>query len=460
MSAPKPSSEIPGLRLPRALQSWLGVVRPVQARLAMRERYGKVFVTNDVLGGRLVHIADRELIEQIFKWKPAQYSVGEPREIMEPVTGPSSLLLLDGERHMRMRKLMLPPFHGEAIAHYATLIEQITHREIDNWHTGSTVRTRTVAQAITMEVIIRAVFGITDRHRVAELKRLLPRLSSINPILGIEAMRRDLGPRSPWGRFIRVRDRVDELLYEEIDRRRRDPDAESHDDILGLLLSARDDEDKPLTNRELRDELITILLAGHETTASSIGWAFERLLRTPPAYERLTAEVREGDSDDYLEAVIKETLRVRPVVMEVFRAPTQPTELGGYLFEPGSHLAASILLVQLDPGLYPPDPHSFRPERFLDGAPEPYTWVPFGGGVRRCIGAAFAQLEMKVVISTILARVDLRVPRVRAEKVRFRGVTVLPSRGGEAIVASVDRGAGGDGLRRRTSPRGDLADTR
>jgi cytochrome P450 len=205
-----------------------------------------------------------------------------------------------------------------------------------------------------------------------------------------------------------------------------------------LLLSARDEDERPLTDRELRDELITILLAGHETTATSIGWAFERLLRTPHALELLTAEVKAGESSDYLEAVIKETLRVRPVVTEVFRAPSEPTELGGYVFEPGTQLAVSILLVQYDPELYPPDPHAFRPERFLDGAPEAYTWIPFGGGVRRCIGAAFAQLEMQIVIATILRRARLRAPRARSERARFRGVTVLPSRGGEAIVDSVD----------------------
>src|SRR5205823_6064309 len=184
----------------------------------------------------------------------------------------------------------------------------------------------------------------------------------------------------------------------------------------------------------LRDELITLLLAGHETTATSIGWAFERLLRTTTALERLTAELEASESEDYLDAVVKETLRVRPVVPEVFRAPTEPTELGGYLFPPGAHVAASILLVQFDAELYPPDPQAFRPERFLDGAPEPYTWVPFGGGVRRCLGAAFATLEMKVVISTILSRVRLRASRARSEKARFRGVTLLPSRGGEVIV--------------------------
>jgi cytochrome P450 len=331
---------------------------------------------------------------------------------------------------MRMRKLMLPPFHGEAIAHYAAVIEEITNREIDGWRAGQRVRTRSVAQAITMEVIIRAVFGITDPGRVAELRRVLPRLSSPNPLLLF--VQKDLGPRSPWGRFLRLRDHVDGLLYEEIERRRGDSHGDG--DILSLLLSARDEGGDPLSDRELRDELITILLAGHETTATSIGWAFERLLRTPAALERLTAEVEAGESSEYLEAVIKETLRVRPVVPEVFRAPTERTQLGDYVFEPGSQLAASIMLVQYDPELYPPDPQAFRPERFLDGAPEPYTWIPFGGGVRRCLGASFAQLEMKVVITAILRRARLQATRPASEKARFRGVTVLPSRGGEALV--------------------------
>jgi cytochrome P450 len=431
----KAAAEVPGPRLPRLLQSWLGVVRPVEARLAVRKRYGPVFRSNDAIAGELVHVADRALVEQMFKWKPAQYNVAEPREVMEPVTGPSSILLLDGERHLRIRKLMLPPFHGEAIAQYTDVIKQIADAAIDDWRPGATIRTRTVAQAITLEVIIRAVFGITDAARIAELKRLLPGLSAPSPFLLL--VQKDLGARSPWGRFLRRRDRVDALLYDEIEHRRRDPDRDKRQDILTLLLAARDDEGNPLTDRELRDELITILLAGHETTATSIGWAFERLLRSPRALERLTAEVKAGESSEYMEAVIKETLRVRPVVTEVFRAPAERTELGGYVFEPGTHMAASIFLIQYDPDLYAPDPQTFRPERFLEGAPEPYTWIPFGGGVRRCLGAAFAQLEMKIVISTILARAQLRAPRARDEKARFRGVTLLPSRGGEAIVDSV-----------------------
>jgi cytochrome P450 len=287
-----------------------------------------------------------------------------------------------------------------------------------------------------MEVIIQAVFGIKDPERVALLQRLLPRLSSPNPLLLL--MQRDLGRWSPWGRFLRLRERVDTLLFEEIAARRDDPRSEDRDDILSLLLAARDEDGRALTDRELRDELVTILLAGHETTATSLGWAFELLLRDPAALERLIDEIEAGDSEEYLDAVVKETLRVRPVVPEVFRSPAEPVELGGYVFPAGAQLAASILLVQLDPDVYPPDPQAFRPARFLDGAPEPYTWIPFGGGVRRCLGASFATLEMKVVISRILARTRLRAPREKHEKARFRGVTMLPSRGGEAVVETVE----------------------
>ena len=396
-----------------------------------RRRFGPLFQSNDLIAGRVFHVADRDLVAQMFKWKPADYNVGEPREMMSPIVGHASLLLLDGERHMRMRKLMLPPFHGEAIAGYARVIEEITRAEMAGWRVGQKIRTRTLAQRITMEVIIRTVFGITDPERAAALRRLLPRLSSVNPLV---LLLRDRGGRfGPWARFVANRDRVDALLYDEIARRRG---SEPGEDILGLLLAARDESGEPLSDVELRDEVITLLLAGHETTATSIGWAFERLLRTPRALETLTREVKNGGGRDYLDAVVKETLRVRPVVSEVFRSPSKPVELGGYLFEADSQLAASIMLIQYDPELYE-DPLEFRPERFLDGAPESYTWIPFGGGVRRCIGAAFAELEMKVVIGTILESARLRPSRARDEGVRFRGVTLLPSRGGEVVVQAL-----------------------
>ena len=227
----------------------------------MRKRYGPLFRTNDAIAGPMIHVADRAAIEQIFKWKPAQYHVAEPRQIMEPVTGPTSILLLDGERHLRMRKLMLPPFHGEAIARFTDVIDQTANREIDRWQPGDKIRTRTLAQTITLEVIIRAVFGVTDPIRIEEFKRLLPGLSAVNPLLLL--VQKDLGPRSPWGRFLARRDRVDAMLYEEIERRRGHAEAsnDSPDDMLTLLLAARDEDGSPLTDRELRDELITLLVA-------------------------------------------------------------------------------------------------------------------------------------------------------------------------------------------------------
>ena len=240
-----------------------------QARYA--RAIGDVFRSNDAIVGEMFHIAERELIEQIFQVEAAQqYNVGEPRQVMSPVTGPSSILLLDGERHMRMRKLMLPPFHGEAIAHYAELIEQITNREIDSWRPGDTIRTRTVAQPITMEVIIRAVFGITDPERIAELKRVLPRLSSPNPLLLL--VQKDLGPRSPWGRFLRrATTSTAPLRGDRAAPRRSRPRRATTSSPCCCPPATRTGE--PLTDRELRDELITLLLAGHETTATSIGWS-------------------------------------------------------------------------------------------------------------------------------------------------------------------------------------------
>jgi cytochrome P450 len=235
-------------------------MRPLETRVAMRERHGEIFRSNDAIAGEMFHIAERESVEQVFRWKPAEYEVAEPRRLMQPVTGPSSILLLDGGPHMRMRKLLLPPFHGRAITQYGELIKHITNREVDRWRVGDTVRTRTAAQRITMEVIIRAVFGITDPERIAQLQRVLPPLSSPNPLLLL--VQHDLGPRSPWGRFIRRRDHVDRLLYEEINQRRGDPDRHTRNDILTLLLDARDEAGEQLTDRELRDELITLLLAG------------------------------------------------------------------------------------------------------------------------------------------------------------------------------------------------------
>jgi cytochrome P450 len=433
------NSTVPGPRLPRAAQSLIGILWPIRSRATLRAKHGPVFRTNDLIAGPLVHIADPALVAKMFRWKGDDYSVAEPREPMAPVVGRSSILLLDGARHMRSRRLLLPAFRGEAIAHFEELIADETDREIDGWRTGQRIRMRTAAQRITMQVIIRAVFGITDPERIAELQDLLPRLTSVSLLLTLKPIQRDLGPLSPWGRFIRTRARVDEIIFAEVARRRSHNSEER--DILALLLAATDENGEPLSDSELRDQLITLLLAGHETTATSIAWAFERLLRAPVAMRRASDEARAGDGHEYIDAVIKETLRLRPVITEVFRSPTKPVDLGGYHFAAGEQLAAAIMLVQYDPELYQPDPLAFRPERFLDNARRsalsPYIWIPFGGGVRRCAGAIFAELEMRIIISRILARASLAPVRQKSESARLSGVALVPNRGGEALL--VDR---------------------
>jgi cytochrome P450 len=250
--------------------------------------------------------------------------------------------------------------------------------------------------------------------------------------MAFKPLRVDLGRWSPWGRFLRARSRVDEILYEEISRRRRQAGDGDGFEIISLLLAARDEDGRPLSDEELRDELVTMLLAGHETTATALAWAFERLLRHPEKLDRLKSEIEVGEHG-YLEAVCKETLRVRPVVMDVGRRLTRPLELGGHAIPAGTAVMPAIAAIHFSPDVYE-DPEAFQPERFLDRQPEPNAWIPFGGGVRRCIGAAFAQFEMKVVLRTILQRVELRAPDPEPEKVRFRGITLVPQKGGMVVL--------------------------
>jgi cytochrome P450 len=391
----------------------------------------------------MAYVSDPKLVTQIFKGDPEQMHAGEANEILEPVAGPRSVLLLDDDEHMRMRKLLMPPFHGERIQRYGDLIAEETRREIEGWPLGRPFPIRASTQTITLNVILRAVFGIEEPRRLEELRRILPALLDISPVLAFTKLRIDLGPRSPWGRFLRSRARVDEIIYEEIERRRERADENGGFEIISLLLAARDDDGRPLTDQELRDELLTVLLAGHETTATALSWAFERLLRHPDKLERLRREIAAGD-DTYLDAVCKETLRVRPVVMDIARRLTRPLELGGYTLPAGTAVLSAIAAIHFAPDVYD-DPQAFRPERFLEGQPEPNAWIPFGGGVRRCIGAPFAQFEMKVVLKTILERAELRAPSPEPERVKFRGITLVPEKGGEVVlVRRLDPEAPGD----------------
>jgi cytochrome P450 len=427
----------PGSRLPGVAQAVLYARDPVGFLRRYQRRYGDVFSLPFPAFGQLVYVADPDLVKQIFTGGAGVFQAGAANaRALEPVLGRYSLLTLDGDEHMRQRKLLLPPFHGEAVRRYRDLIAEIATREVERWPVGKTFELRPRMQAITLEVILRAVFGVRGEERLGRFRALLPQLTDSTGVqMWIPFLRRDLGRWSPWGRFLRMRAAVDELVYEEIRQRRADPDAAGRDDVLSLLLSARHEDGSPMSDRELRDELMTLLTAGHETSATALAWAFERLLRTPHALKRLVAEV-DGEGDEYADAVVKETLRVRPVITDVARLVEEDVELGPWLIEAGAIVVPAIALVQLMPAVYP-DPDEFRPERFLDDEqPAPYTWIPFGGGVRRCLGAAFAQLEIRTVLQTVAALAELRAPYPAPERTRLRNVTLVPARGARVVMAA------------------------
>jgi cytochrome P450 len=433
----------PGSRLPGVVQAVRFSRDPVGFLVRNRLRYGDVFSLSFPGFGRMIYLADPALVKQVFTGDPATFHAGAANaRALEPILGRFSLLTLDREDHMRQRKLLLPPFHGEAVQRYRDLIAEITSREVERWPVGEPFELRPRMQAITLEVILRAVFGIREEERLGLFRTLLPRLGEATGLqMWLPFLRRDLGPWSPWARFLKLRAEVDALVYDEIRRRRAEPDAAERGDVLSLLLGARHQDGSPMSDRELRDELITLLTAGHETSATGLAWAFERLLRNPGAMRSLQAEVENG-GDEYADAVVKETLRVRPVIVDVARLVTADVDLGRWRVRAGTIVVPAIALVQLMPEVYP-DPHAFRPERFLDGQPAPYTWIPFGGGVRRCLGAPFAQLEIRTVMQTVLAQATLRAPDPAPERIRLRHVTLVPSR--DALVVM-------DGRRAETAP--------
>jgi cytochrome P450 family 135 len=411
---------------------WQWIMRPVPYLERCSRRFGDMFTARFPIG-TIVFISDPEVIKQVFTGDPDVLHAGEGNATpLEPIMGKNSVLLLDGPEHMRQRKLMLPSFQGQRMQRYGDLMREIAEREIETWPIGRPFGLRPRTQAITLEIIMRAVFGIEDAGRLERLRDSLGRLLDIgmHPTglarIVVPPLRRTIG-RNYWKRFLRLRADVDAVLYDEIARRRAAPDTAERDDVLSVLLQARDEDGRPMTDVELRDELMTLLVAGHETTATSLAWAFELLLRHPRELERLQAEVDGDGSDDYLDAVIKETLRLRPVVPGVVRKLKAPLELGGYELPEGTRAAPNIYLTHRRPDVYP-EPERFRPERFLDNGADTYSWIPFGGGIRRCLGASFATYEMKVVIPAILENVSLRHAAGGPEPIRRRAITFVPAR--------------------------------
>jgi hypothetical protein len=410
-----------------------------------RRRYGDVFSLKAWPPFEdFTVVADPDVIKKVFTASPAQLYGGLGNRILEPVVGPNSILILDEDRHLRERRLMLPSFHGDIVRNYGRLVEEEVERELVRWPADEPFAIKPAMSRISLRVILRAVFGVEEARRLGRLEELYTEvLNTVGLPLMVPALRRDLGGRSPWARFKKALAASDELLYDEIARRREAADT-SRTDILSLLLQARYDDDAGggMTDHELRDELATVLLAGHETTALSLSWTFERLSRTPRVLARLEEEVASGDDEDYLDCVVKEGLRARTPLSYAMRSVMQPIELGGYEVPAGATIGVSIRLMHQRADLYP-NPAAFWPERFADKRTETYTWVPFGGGVRRCIGLPFAMYEMRVVLRTVLRHRRLVPTLDPPERMRRNGVTFTPHRGAVVRLATLGAPAPG-----------------
>ena len=416
---------------PPAVQTARWLLRPIAFMESCRRRLGDPFGVK-LLGfeSPLYMVSDPEAIRALYTGRGHGLPPGRSAALL-PMVGARSLLLLEGSEHLARRRLMLPPFHGERMRAYESIMRDAAIAEIERWPADGAFPLHPSMQAITLEVILRAVFGVTDddrRTRLAtRLRGLLDATSS--PMLQFAVLlSRRLGRIDPLVQVKAVRGEIDALLYAEIAERRRDPDAGHRDDILSMLAGARFEDGAGMADGELRDQLMTLLLAGHETTATALAWTFDLLVRHPPVLERLVRDVEAGDHA-YLRAVIAESLRLRPVVGLAGRRLATELRIGDHALPPGSDLTPAIWLTHTRADLYP-EPYAFRPERFLGGrAPETYAWVPFGGGVRRCLGAAFAEFEMRVVIETVLRHRTLRRAAGGAEHVVRRNVTFSPRHG-------------------------------
>lgn len=420
-----------GPPMPSALQSVGWWARPIPFLEKSRAQYGKTFTVRLMGESPFVVVSDPADLKAVFTADPDVLHPGEGARILEPIVGPTSILLLDGERHLNQRKLVLPAFHGKKMAALNDVVAEVAEREIASWPAGSQAL-HPQLQKLTLAVIVRAVFGLDRGARFDRLSHLLTEMMEFgtSPLSLLPPFQRDWVPFGPWPRFREARAGADREIFALISERRAAGDAEDGDDVLSTLLLAVHEDGEPMSDEEIRDELLTLLVAGHETTATELAWCFERLVRNPDVLRTLVAEIDAG-REEYVTATIRETLRGRPVLpMAQPRKVKSPFELSGRTYEPGVNFFPSAYLVQHDPEIYP-DPYSFRPERFLENDPGTYTWIPFGGGRRRCIGASFAMLEMGIVLKALLAGTELSVGSAGLEVGRRRSITVCPSGGAE-----------------------------
>jgi cytochrome P450 len=438
MSMSSRSALPPGPRLP-AIGQFVGFwMRPFAFLEQCRSRYGRRFTIRLPFTPPFVMLSDPDEVKEVFTAPPDVLRPGEGARVLEPVVGANSVLLLDEAAHMEQRKLILPAFHGERMERLTGLMEEVAAEEVAALPRGVPVELHPRMQDLTLKIILRAVFGLDPGERFEALRERLQTMLSFGdrPISLVppkpDSLIAKLAERAgPFAEFVRNQEKVDEILFALIAERRRN--GNDGDDVLAMLLEAEHEDGSPMSEQEIRDELLTLLVAGHETTATSLAWAVERLLREPAVLGRLVDEI-DGGEDAYVTATVQETLRARPVLPNVApRLVAKPIEVGGWAYPPGCSLVANGYLIHHDPAIYP-DPYAFRPERFLDRKPGTYTWIPFGGGRRRCIGASFALLEMNVVLKALLGACSLSATSAGVEVARRRNITVRPIDGARAVV--------------------------
>ncbi|HEX2573665.1 MAG TPA: cytochrome P450 [Polyangia bacterium] len=436
----------PGPKQPALIQTLHWSFDPLPFLDQCAARYGSMFTIRLASLGEFVMLTEPAHIKQVFTADAATLEAGRVNRLLEPLVGPTSILVLDGQTHLRQRRLLLPPFHGERMHAYAKIMRGITEASLDRWPLSQAFSVHPFVQSITLDVILRAVFGLAEGAAMRELAELLvelftppPALLAFLPLIQLDV------PLSPFRKFLRLRERVDQRLYALIAERRRAPDLAERSDILSLMLAARDENGQPMSDLELRDELVTMIAAGHETTATTLAWALGQVLAAPAVHARLREEaqsVLQGESLDaerlnrleYTDAVIKETLRLRPILPIVARHVSAPFSVGGYDLPVGSNVAPCIYLTHRRPDLYP-EPERFLPERFLGKKLDPYEWLPFGGGLRRCLGMAFALFEAKIVLATVMARAELRRAEPTPLRPVRRGITLAPDHGTRLVLA-------------------------
>jgi hypothetical protein len=420
----------PGPPLPAPVQTALWFGRPIGFLEWCGRRYGDVFTLRLALGPPVVLVSEPRLVERVLALPADEASAGEENALLAPLLGTHSVLMLDGPDHLRQRRLLLPSFHGERMRRQGAAIAAIAAAEVERWPVGRPFPLLPRMRDVTFEVILRVVFGLEGSPALGALREELRALLAMGGSwMAVPALRRDLGPFRPWGRFLARRERVGALLRAEIGRRRAAGEP-AGDGAIDLLLREMGDD-------ELVDALVTLLVAGHETTATSLAWCFELLLRRPDLVERVRGEIDAG-STRLLDAVVRETLRVRPVFRYTSRRLRRPLRLGDHTIPAGVAVGAGIYLAgRREAG------DEFRPERFLEGPPAPGTWVPFGGGVRRCLGASFATYEMTVIVRTVLERARLRPASERPERVRVHAITLVPGRGARVVLDGRTAGPAG-----------------